>query len=171
MTDDTDHPDLEAAIQQLIHLGEKDPLTIARKLKKRFGEKWLLGELLARDEEILAEIARHRLGSRRRGAQLATVVRSTKAQSELLLSPVWIPVTKEGEGGWKSLGDVTASDLRELAIYHARLSAAADRMSQWCIECAKLMEQHNAQRLSDVRADLPVLADLPDRAELERGVA
>lgn len=167
---------LDDAIAQLITLGEKDPMQIARKLKHRYGAEWVAAELAARDEELLADLARHRLGEARRATQLATVARSerfttaarqTRAQGELMLQSIWIPVTSRG-GGWKALGDVTAADLRELAIFHARLSAAADRTSHWCSQCARLIEREQVRTLREVKAPLPTLDELPDRAELER---
>ncbi|MEA2387029.1 MAG: hypothetical protein QOJ22_1203, partial [Thermoleophilaceae bacterium] len=55
-------PSLEAAIRQLIELGFKDPLTIARRLESTHEPGWLAAQLAMLSEDLIAEIARKQLG-------------------------------------------------------------------------------------------------------------
>lgn len=56
--------DLHAAITNAIDLGERDPITIARTIGRRYGQTWLTRELAARSEEIVTDLARQKLGAR-----------------------------------------------------------------------------------------------------------
>src|SRR5688500_16738878 len=101
--------DLMEAILQLVNLGEKDPLTIYRKLEERHGTEWLATALFQYRGQIIPEIARHVLGNERRQAveTIATVARSERKVSkrEVKLAAVFVP----GEG-YKKVGELTADD-------------------------------------------------------------
>ena len=58
---------LDDAVRQLIELGFKDPLTIARRLENLHDADWVATQLVMLSEDLIAEIARKQLGQRRRG--------------------------------------------------------------------------------------------------------
>jgi hypothetical protein len=154
---------LDSAIESLINLGEKDPLVIARKLKKRYGNDWVVAELMARDEEILAEMARLRLGNLRRSAvKSVSITHAPKQRSELMIASMWVPNV-----GWKKVGDLTPEDLRKRAHFHMALSLRNEQIAQWCNECADEIEKEGVQTMGD----LHVIPSLPDAHLPEIGAA
>jgi len=62
-------PSLEDAIAQQINLGIKDPLEIARNIEKLYGTAWMGEQLVAYAEDLVAGMARMRLGATRRSAE------------------------------------------------------------------------------------------------------
>lgn len=154
---------IDEAIEQLIHVGEKDPLTIARRIEQEYGEQdWLAQELIGRTEEILAEWARRRLGSVRRSAEIALRPGDSRSQGDLQLAGFWIP----GEG-WKRAADVTAADLRTRAHFYDLLSLASQRRATWCREVADMMDSEGAEKLGGLKAELPPLPDVEELLEIE----
>lgn len=145
---------LEAAIAQLIELGENDPLDIARKLEHRHGLDWLTGELASHREEIVAEIARQVLGRRRRSAALPAVIEQTGTKREIMLAPIFIP----GEG-WKSLGDCTAADLVAREQFYLKAAGAMVRWASWCRECVEAMRAQGVTKLGKLTGPLPQLPE------------
>lgn len=145
---------LEEAIQQLINVGEKDPLEIARKIGKKYDSKWLAAELTAHAEDIISGIARQRLGAMRRSAELALQPGNDNSQNQLRVAKAWIPGV-----GWKSASDLTADDLRARAEWYDGLVRASARRAEWCREVAGLMEAEGVETLGKLKAQLPALAD------------
>ena len=143
---------LDAAISQLIELGEKDPIEIARKLEKRHGIDWLTRELSAHAEEIVSEIARQHLGRRRRAASLPSVIESSGTTRETMLSPIFIPGV-----GWKSLGDCTTDDLAAREQFYLKAAGAMVRWASWCRECIEEMRVQGVSKLSQLKGQLPEL--------------
>jgi hypothetical protein len=148
------HDSLEAEIQRLINLGDKDPLVIARKIDKRQDPQWIKDELYALREEIISEIARGRINSQRHS--LMTALRKNKdvKKAELLLLGEWVP-----NAGWKRLGDWTEADLRSRERYYLKISGTASRLAAWCNDCIELMRAEEVPTLGKVKAPLPELAE------------
>lgn len=145
---------LEAAIGQLIDLGEKDPLLIARKIEQQQGREWLAGQLAAYAEQLVAEIARQRLGALRRSAQVALRPGDSVAQGELRIRSFWIP----GEG-WKRAADVTPDDLFARADWNERFAGAVLAQARWCRDVGQLLLDAGAATLGKFRGELPALPD------------
>ena len=157
---------LEEAIQQLITLGEKDPLIIARKIEKHYEADWLKEELYALREQTISQIARTRINSRRHTA-MSALRKGRQAPKELMLLGEWIPNHKGGFG-WKRLGDWTAADLRSRENYYRKMSGSALRLADWCQRCAQLIEDEGVGTLGKVKAPLPTLNG-SEREILENG--
>lgn len=147
---------LEAAIEQLINLGENDPVTIAQKLAHQHGGDWVARELAAHWEDILAEIARQRLGSLRRSAIETIGVRARQGsvtKREAVLATLYVPKV-----GYIKLGDATTDDLLEAAAYRRRLANGLIRWSDWLESLAALLSEQGVGRVRELRGALP---DLP----------
>lgn len=164
------HPDetLEGAIAQLIALGEKDPLTIARKLADRRGGDWVAEQLASRWEEILAEIARQRLGSDRRSAvvSLAATVREhdrKPTKRDVLLTSLFVP-----KKGYVRFGDATADDLDAAQVYRVRLANGLMLWADWLGSVRALMD---AQGVAVVKALKGALPEFPSADVAEIGGA
>lgn len=131
--------DLDAAIEQLIVLGEKDPLTIARKLEKRHGKAWVVAELSARREDLIAEIARHAVGRdrRHRESALTLVASSDKAMvdAEVKVAEIWIPGC-----GYKRIGECTAAEMRDRREMNFAFARGLIVRGAWCGDVADQME-------------------------------
>lgn len=145
---------LEEAIAQLIELGEKDPLVISRKLVERQGRAWLAGELEAYAEQLVAELARKRLGSLRRSAQVALVPGDQVAQGELRLRSFWVP-----DVGWKRAADLTVDHLLARAVWNERFASSVLTQARWCRDVAELMVAEGAKTLGKLKAMLPQLPE------------
>lgn len=150
----TDYQDLEREIEQLVNLGEKDPLDIARKIIERHEPGWVGAELLSRAEDIIAEFARRQLGSVRRSAELMLRPGDLISEGAMRLAKIWVP----GEG-WKVAAELTSSDLRKRAEWYQKFANAALKRRNWCLEVAELMEIEGAATLGALRASLPALPD------------
>lgn len=145
---------LDEVIQQLINLGEKDPVTIAQKVEARHGTAWISDQLAAYAMDLVAEMARLRLGAERRASEIALRPGEPITQAEMKLRAVWVP-----GAGWKRANDLTADDLRAKAVFYDRLAFAARRRAEWCNEVAALMEREGAATLGRLRVELPPLPD------------
>jgi len=143
---------LEEAILQLIELGEKDPLVIARKIVERNDADWLAEQMLPYCEQFLSELSRQRLGSQRRSSQLALRPGDDLADAELKLRSVWVP-----EQGWKRAADMTADDLDVRAAYLERLAGSIAIQASWFREVSGLMRAEGAKTLGRLKAALPPL--------------
>lgn len=161
MSEVTTQVDLEEAIEQLINLGEKDPLTIARKLIERNGQEWVEHEVVARAEDYIQIIARMRLGTRRRSAEVALRPGDERSQIEFRVSSVWVPVD-----GWMPASEVTSAMLREKASFYGKLADAAIRRKYWYLEVADLMDAQGAVTLAEYQGDLPPLPGVEETPEL-----
>lgn len=154
---------LEEQINQLVNLGWKDPLEIAKKIVKDRDKRWLASELMALAEDIIAERSRHALGNVRRGAEIALRPGESRSQQEIKISSFWVPGF-----GHKPGGDLTPDDLRLRASFYDRLSFAAVRRASWCRDVAAMMDSQGAKRLRDFKGELPPLPgedDLPELGE------
>lgn len=149
---------LDEAINQQIELGEMDPLTIARKIEKLHGEEWLAAQLAAQAESLVAEIARKRLGSVRRSAEIALRPGDEISQSDMKIAKVWVP-----EHGWKRAADLTRDDLLAKAAWYDKLVGAAAARAEWCREVAGMVAAEGVKKLGQLKQPLP---QLPDGREL-----
>lgn len=152
---------LEDAINQLISLGESDPLTIARRLPDLHGYEWVALELAAHAEDILAEIARQRLGSVRRNMIVSISERAKQGsvtKREAVLATLYVPKV-----GYVKLGEATADDLLAAAFYRRRLAQGLVRWSDWLESLAAQVREQGVSRVRELRGPLP---DLP-AGELE----
>lgn len=143
---------LDEAIAQLIELGEKDPLEIARKLETRHGHEWMVEQLGALSEQLVAQIARQRLGSIRRSAEVALRPGDELSQGEMKIAKVWVP-----EHGWKVAADLTADDLLLKAAWYERLAGAAATRAAWCREVADMIVVDGVSKLGRLKRPLPPL--------------
>lgn len=148
---------LENAVEQLVILGERDPLTIARKIIERYGEDWTREELWMMAEEILAQIARNRLGSVRRTAEFNLQPGDYVSQDRMRLSKMWIP-----EHGYKVASDCTSLDLRARADFYRNAILSMTRREQWCREVADMIDAEGVTTLGQLKAELPPLPDEED---------
>lgn len=155
----TKTPDLDKAIDRLIRLGEKEPLLIAKKLEKQYGPEWLAQQLFLYAEEFISDLARRRLNSIRRSAEIALRPGDIQASAELKLAKTWVPKV-----GWKVAATLTVSDLRAKAEWYRNFARSAQRRSAWCDEVADDMEAEGVVTLGELRKALP---PLPDVRELE----
>lgn len=143
---------LDEAIAQLIELGEKDPLEIARKIETRHGTEWLTLELAAHSEQLVAGIARQRLGSIRRSAEVALRPGDEISQGDMKIAKVWVP-----NHGWKVAADLTADDLDLKASWYDRLSSAATIRAEWCRNVATMIRDEGVPKLGRLKQPLPTL--------------
>ena len=143
---------LEQAIQQMIELGEKDPLEIARKIEKRYGAEWLASELSAHAEQLVAQIARQRLGAIRRSAEVALRPGDDMSQQDMKIAKVWVP-----DQGWKVAAELTADDLLLKAAWYERLAGAAMTRASWCREVAEMIVGDGVTKLGRLKRPLPPL--------------
>ncbi len=156
---------LEDAIAQQITLGLKDPLEIARSIGKLYGTAWMGEQLVAYAEDLVAGMARMRLGADRRSAELA-LVPGEVTSADLKLSSFWIP---DAHGGsWKRAADLSADDLESRARHYDRLAVGSLRRSRWLRDVADLMRSEGAKTLGKLKAAIPVLPD-DDLLELVAG--
>lgn len=152
---------LEEAIQQLVNLGESDPWEIAKKIEKRNGREWVKEALSEHAEDLIADMARRQLGAIRRRAEVALRPGDTLAEAEFKIAKTWVPGT-----GWKAAGDLTSFDLLAKATWYESAAQAAAVRSAWCREVARLMEMEGAEKLSQLKAELPALPDADSVLEL-----
>jgi hypothetical protein len=151
-------PSLEAAIRQLIELGFKDPLAIARRLERTQDPDWLATQLVMLSEDLIAEIARKQLGARRRGFELALRPGQPLATANMKLAGFWIPA-EDGTPAWKAASEVTAEDLDRRAAWYESFAIGVLRRAQWCRQVAALMRHEGATVLAELRAELPLLPE------------
>lgn len=147
-------PTMEEAIEQLISLGFGDPVVIADKLDEMHGEEWAIAQLAAHRHDIFAEIARKKLGSVRRSAELALRPGDQMASAEMKIAKTWVP----GKG-WHPVADLTAEDLAAKAAWYRSLASAATRRAVWCDEVIALMESEGVKTIGRLKAALPPLPD------------
>lgn len=157
----TEGIDLEAQIEILVNLGERDPLNIMRKLIERYGHQWAEAEVALRAEDFITDLARRRLGSTRRRAELELVSGNELSAAHLRLAKFWIP-----NQGWKQAVELTASDLRARADWYHVFALAARRREAWCREVADLMDYEGVATLGDLQTPLPVLPSNEEVLEL-----
>ncbi len=149
---------LEAAVRQLIELGFKDPLEIARRLETIHDADWLATQLVLLSEDLIAEIARKQLNQRRRGYELALRPGEPMASSNMKLVGFWIP-SADGTPAWKAAGEVTPEDLDRRAAWYESFAIGVLRRAQWCRQVAALMRHEGVPMLAQLRAELPPLPE------------
>jgi hypothetical protein len=147
---------LEDAIAQQINLGQRDPLTIADKCANLYGGDWVAEQLAANWKEILAEIARQKLGNERRSAihSIGDLARekAKPAKRDLLLTTLFIP-----SRGYIALGEATDEDLGEAAGYRRRLAGGLIRWADWYDDVRTQLLTQNVLRVRELRGQLPAL--------------
>lgn len=143
---------LDEAIAQQIELGQVDPLEIARQVEKLYGTEWLGHELTAQAEQIVAQIARQRLGSVRRSAEVALRPGDDISQGEMKIAKVWVPNI-----GWKVAAELTADDLETKASWYERLASASTIRAVWCREVAQMIREDGVTKMGRLKRPLPVL--------------
>jgi len=151
-------PSLEGAVRQLIELGYKDPIAIARRLESLYDAAWLATQLVMLSEDLIAEMARKQLGQRRRGYELALRPGQPLAEANMRLAGFWIPAA-DGTPLWKAAGDVTPEDLDRRAAWYESFAIGVLRRAQWCRQVAALMRVEGASVLSQLRVELPELPE------------
>lgn len=143
---------LDEAIRQLISLGYGDPVAIAEQLEARHGVDWLTQQLSDHRHDILAELARKRLGSVRRSAELALRPGDQMASETMKIAKTWVP----GDG-WKRVSDLTLTDLQAKATWYRSLAQAAVRRAAWCEEVIGMMQSEGVKLLGALQSALPPL--------------
>lgn len=145
---------LDDAIEQLVVLGERDPIDIARKIIDRNGEDWVGKELLDMAEDVIAIYARMKLGSRRRSAEVALYPGDYVSEGRMKLAKFWVPGS-----GWKQVGELNAQDLLAKADWYANFRRAAARREIWCRKTAELLDEQGVTTISQLEVPLPALPD------------
>jgi len=153
--------DLDVAIEQLVRLGERDPLNIARKLIERYGQEWAELEVALRAEGFITALARERLSGARRRAELDLVSGDEISAGAIKTAKFWIP-----NQGWKQAAELTSGDLRARANWYHAFVLAARRREAWCREVADLMDREGAAFLGDLQAPIPALPSGEEVLEL-----
>lgn len=149
---------LDEAIGQLITLGEKDPVEIARKVEQRHGSEWLASELLAHAESIVAEVARKRLGAERRAAVVKIEPRTVADVGEVKTKSVWIPdLLAPGVGGHKRMADCTPEEFERRAGWLDRLASSVSQQAGWFRDLAARMRDEGARTFKGFKGELPTL--------------
>jgi len=148
---------LDDAIEQLVVLGERDPLDIARKIIDRNGEDWVSKELLSLAEDIIAIFARTKLGARRRSAEVALYPGDYVSEGRMKLAKFWVPGI-----GWKQVAELNADDLRAKAEWYANFRRAAARREIWCLRTADLLDEQGVTTIGQLEVDLPALPDIEE---------
>lgn len=145
---------LEEAIQTLIAVGEKDPHLISQKVVERYGQVWLTKQLRAYAEELIAILARQRLGSIRRSAEVALRPGDQIASAEMKVVSFWVPGY-----GWKPASTIEPDDLELRARMYDHLARGALRRSSWLRTVRDMMLAESANTLGKLKAPLPPLPD------------
>lgn len=145
---------LDDALEQLVIIGERDPIDIARKIIDRNGEDWVSRELLALAEDIIAQFARQKLGSVRRSAEIALHPGDYVSEGRMKEAKFWVPGS-----GWKQVADLTAEDLRTKATWYATFRRAAARREIWCLETADLIDAQGVVTVGQLEVPLPALPE------------
>ena len=153
---------LEEVIEQMVNLGEKDPLTIAKKVFERFDKLWVGAELLMLAEDLIADMARRQLGAVRRSAELAIHPGDEIADNNMRLAKMWIP----GEG-YKVVAEVTASDLHKKSNWYRNFAAGALKRAVWCEQVIDLLKNEQVEMIGQLKKGLPML---PEEDELPLGL-
>ena len=151
---------LEDAIAQFVNLGEKDPVVIARKLIEREDEEWLGEQLRGYAEDLIADMARRRLGSVRRSAQLALRPGDELTSAQMKIVKAWVPGLAGGE--WKRASELTPEDLDAQAKWYESLAGAVVRRAMWCRQVAAMIRSEDCGKLGKLKATLPALPDPPE---------
>ena len=143
---------LAETIEQLVNLGERDPLEIAAKVRERNERRWLRDELEALADDLIADMARRQLGANRRRLELALRPGDQLTSSQFRIAKAWVP----GEG-YKVAADLTRADLVARAQWYEGFAEASTRRAEWCFSVVALMDAENVDRLGDLTAALPPL--------------
>lgn len=154
---------LDEAIAQLVSVGIRDPLTIARKLEEQYGDEWVTAELVARAEDILTEYARRYVSAERRSNVVALRTRDIRAQSEIMTKYLWYP-GEHGYTEWKRIADFTAEDWDRRAAFMEQQAVGVLKGAMWCRQNAKLVRDAGVETTGQLTVDLP---PLPDAGDLE----
>jgi hypothetical protein len=158
---------LHDRIQQLVNLGYKDPLTIARTIVEGDDREWLQSELLGLAEDIVAELARQEVGRDRRAKVVAIRPGAPLTGAQAKTATVWIPGS-----GYTKVADVTIEDASRAAEWYRKAGVALFRRSAWFSELVGMMRAEGARTIGELRAELPALPDedelaLPPAAQAE----
>lgn len=145
---------LDDAVEQQVILGERDPIDIARKIIDRNGEEWLVRELLARAEDIIAIYARQKLGSERRSAEIALHPGDYVAEARMKIAKFWVPGY-----GYKEFSEATVEDLRAKAEWYAKFREAAAKREVFCREVANQIEAEGVVTVGQLEGPLPALQE------------
>lgn len=156
---------LDEAISNLIETGEKDPLTIARKIEQRQGSDWLASELLSLAEDLIVQRASSRLNARRRADVVAIRPGAAMVKAELGLETLWVPnLLAPGVGARKPMNECTPEDFDAAAAYREAKALTVLRHAGWFREMAARMRAQGADTFADYRGELPELP-APDESE------
>jgi len=150
---------LDDAIEQLVVIGYRDPLDIARKIIDLHGEEWVNKELEGLAEDIISNLARQKLGNIRRSAEIALSPGDYVAEGRMKVAKFWVPGY-----GYKQVAELTAEDLVAKADWYAVFRRAAHRREIWCRETAALIRAEGVVTVGQLEAPLPALVDDDDGA-------
>lgn len=147
---------LERAIERELNLGQKDPHQVYERLEDSLGPEELLRLAMPYIPDLVSEMARHKLGQKRRQA-IAKISDKSLTDPEIMLKSLWIP-TKDGKILYKRIADMDDRDFDARAAYLERLVLGISRHAMWCREVAAMMRKHKAV----VARDLLRLPELPE---------
>jgi hypothetical protein len=168
-----DNIDLFDAVEQQLALGVKDPIEVAERIRRLYDDTWLAGQLMAYADDLIADIARHRMGHYRAAAERERELllledvgegrrepprgRRRQRKADLMLASKWVP--DEHGGGWKRIGDLTVEDCRAIASHYRMLAQANERKAGLYEDYARQMEKEGAAKLSELTV-VPRLAEV-----------
>lgn len=142
--------DLEQALDLVIEEGERDPLSVARKVIDTHGEHWVLNQLRPHMLEIVAGMARKKIRPLKRTPAPVPIDLSRQLEQR---TRVWIPGV-----GYKIISDLTAEDLRKKAEGFWRVEGIARRNRNLCLDLIEEMKKQGATRLGQLEGPLPPLS-------------
>lgn len=150
--------DLEAAIEQQINLGLKNPHEVYQALCKQFGPEMVDALVQPHHADFVAYMARQRLNVLRR-ADIARITPSALTDKAILLRSLWVP----SEDGivYKRIADMTAEDFEKRAEYLERMVGAISRHATWCRDVAATIRERGVM----VAGELDKLPALPESAK------
>jgi hypothetical protein len=143
---------LDEAIEQMVTLGEINPREIADKIMDTYGKEWVREQVAERADDVVAELARRRLGSVRRAAELALRPGDELSAAEMKIAKWWVPGR-----GWKRADSLTVDDLEAKAEWYRSLATAALTRALWCDQVVAIMRKQGAKTLGRITGALPAL--------------
>lgn len=149
---------LADAIEQQINLGLKDPIEIAEAVERLHGEEWVRARVADMAMDVLAQLARGRLGSRRRAREpvsAAAANGSSPAARDFLLESKFVP-----DVGWKRIADLTAHDCRAVAEHHRMLVNVNGHKARLYLDFADAIDSAGVETLGQVRGKKRLLREL-----------
>jgi len=109
-------------------------------------------QLDAYAEDLITELFRQRLGSRRRSAEVAIRPGDPMTSAVMKTQSFWVPGY-----GFKTAKDVTIEDLELRVQMYWRYIGGMKARADWCLQVVDLMKVEGVTTLGELKANLPEL--------------